>query len=181
MPTPPPTAPGVIGVDRDEPTVSDLEAVEDVQRPRPRPGELVGGGCRRRPAGPGASTALAFTLERPGLIALQAGDLLRARQFLTEALRRFADSGNTGCSAHCLEAIGGLRGATTGRVRGGRRSRRPAGSERGAAPAVELRGRHTVQDALEGRWHDEAVQAAYDAGNRHDPVGAVSRAADLLG
>ena len=132
----------------------------------------------------GGSVALAHNLEGRALIAIRQGDQDRAAGQLAEALRRFADAGNIGCTAHCLEAIAALlvlRGDDLAHVA------HIAGAAEGLRNACgqqhrpwELYGSQAVQQRLRQVASTEEIEVARRQGTELDLATAVERAAVLL-
>lgn len=118
------------------------------------------------------------------MIALRRGEHARARGMLTEALRYFAESGNMGCTAHCLEAVGALLIAAgrdlreIAEIAGAVQTLRHASGQQHRP--WELRGNGTMRQVLEASEGTPEFMKAIDRGRQYDLAGAVDCATVLL-
>jgi predicted ATPase/class 3 adenylate cyclase len=129
----------------------------------------------------GAEFGLAHALEGRALIALRRGDVGAALPDVYESLALFHQSRNSGCTAHCLEAVAACladRGALTeaAEIAGAAEAFRAA-TGHGHRP-WELRGHDQVLRSL--RNADDKVEAAQRRGHTHTLESAVERAKTFL-
>lgn len=129
----------------------------------------------------GAEVGLAHALESRALIAVRADRPLEAIPFIAESLDLFVKSGNTGCTAHSLEAaaaclvrVGSL--ADVAELIGAAEAFREATGH--AHRPWEVGGTEDVQSAL--REGDATIDAARSTGRSRSLMLAAERAAGLL-